>query len=94
MAMNKKTQANKQRAKTKPAPASNITNSGRVSKNVIDARSQESAAQEGMPCYDADEGPIDKEYFEWMQEQAKSQMSAGEVVFGKSLFDLENSGEL
>lgn len=91
--MNKKTQKYKRGAKAKQNAASSTAKAGSARKNVIDARGQEIVAQEDVPRYEADEGPIEKEYFKWMQEQAKSQMSEGEIVFGKSLLEFRKSKE-
>lgn len=69
--MNKKTQVNKRRAKTKPIAATRIAKVWPARKNVIDARSQEIEVQEGITRYEADEGPIGDQYLAWMREQAK-----------------------
>jgi hypothetical protein len=93
MVMNKKTQENKRRAKVKPNAASSTAKAGPATKNVIDARRPKCVHQEDVPRYESDEGPIDAEYFEWMKKQAQLQISQGDVVFGRSLLDLENSDE-
>jgi hypothetical protein len=91
--MNKKTQEKKRRAKVKQNAASGTAKAGSARKNVVDARSPECPNQEDVPRYEADEGPIDAKYFEWMKKQAQLQVSQGDVVFGESLLDLENSDE-
>jgi hypothetical protein len=66
MVMNKKAQRNKRRAKAKSNTATSNAKTGPARKNINDARSPEFAHQEDATRYEADGGPIDKEYFEWL----------------------------
>ena len=42
-------------------------------------------AKEVLPAYEADQGPLKPEYFEWLKNAAQSQLSKGKLVSKKSL---------
>ena len=42
-------------------------------------------AKEVLPAYEADQGPLKPEYFEWLKNAAQSQLPKGKLVSKKSL---------
>ena len=41
--------------------------------------------KEVLPAYEADQGPLKPEYFEWLKNAAQSQLPKGTLVSKKSL---------